>query len=269
MQVTSNAKLIQSGISEKLGQVFQAASTLVASFIIAFISQWKLTLILSTIVPALLVVAGFAGALDASIETKILKTYARAGSLAETVLASIRTIKAFELVPRMTHEYSKILGEARTLGNKKNVLYAIMFAGEYFVIFAGMALAFWQGIRMMVQGEIAEMGTMFTVLFAVIMAAAVINSLAPHLVTFGRAGTAAGELFELIGRPSSINPFDQSGQIPQNTQGFIELRNLTFSYPTRPNICVLDDFSLDVPAGKVTALVVSPPSTPLSQTLAN
>ncbi|KAK7227925.1 hypothetical protein V2G26_000095 [Clonostachys chloroleuca] len=255
MQVTSNAKLIQSGISEKLGQVFQAASTLVASFIIAFVSQWKLTLILSTIVPALLLVAGFAGALDAGIETKILKTYARAGSLAETVLASIRTIKAFELVPRMTHEYSKILGEARTLGNKKNALYALMFAGEYFVIFAGMALAFWQGIRMMVQGEIAAMGTMFTVLFAVIMAAAVINSLAPHLVTFGRAGTAAGELFELIGRPSSINPFDQSGQVPQNTQGVIELRNLTFSYPTRPDICVLDDLSLNVPAGKVTALV--------------
>ncbi|CAG9989103.1 unnamed protein product [Clonostachys byssicola] len=255
MQVTSNAKLIQSGISEKLGQVFQAASTLVASFIIAFISQWKLTLILSSIVPALLLVAGFSGALDAGIETKILKTYARAGSLAETALASIRTIKAFELVPRMTHEYSKILGEARTLGNKKNVLYAIMFAGEYFVIFAGMALAFWQGIRMMVRGEITEMGTTFTVLFAVIMAAAVINSLAPHLVTFGRAGTAAGELFELIDRSSSINPFDHSGKVPQNTQGIIELRNLTFSYPTRPDIRVLDNFSLDVPAGKVTALV--------------
>ncbi|CAH0051446.1 unnamed protein product [Clonostachys solani] len=255
MQVTSNAKLIQSGISEKLGQVFQAVSTMVASFIIAFISQWKLTLILSSIVPALLLVAGFAGALDAGIETKILKTYARAASLAETVLASIRTTKAFELVPRMTHEYSKIIGEARTLGNKKNVLYAVMFAGEFFVIFSGMALAFWKGIRMMVQGEIVEMGTMFTVLFAVIMAAAVINSLAPHLVTFGRAGTAAGELFELIDRPSSINPFDQSGEVPQNTQGVIELRNLTFSYPTRPDICVLDDFNLDVPAGKVTALV--------------
>ncbi|KAG5656850.1 hypothetical protein KAF25_011019, partial [Fusarium avenaceum] len=150
IQATSNGKLIQSGISQKFGQVFQAISAFIASFIIAFISQRKLTLILTPMVPALVLVAGTSGALDAGIETNILKI----------------------------------------------------------------------------------------VIFAIIMAASIINSLAPHIVTSSRAGTTA-----------------ESGDIPLFTTGSIELKGIAFSYPTRPNLRVLDNYSLLIPASKVTALV--------------
>uniref|UniRef100_A0A0D2Y9I2 Leptomycin B resistance protein pmd1 n=1 Tax=Fusarium oxysporum (strain Fo5176) TaxID=660025 RepID=A0A0D2Y9I2_FUSOF len=260
MQATSNGKLIQSGISEKLGQVFQAIATFFACFIIAFISQWKLTLILMSIVPALLIIVGIVGGLDAAIETKILKLYGQAGSFVETVLASIRTTKAFGLAPRMSDQYSNILHEARVLGDRKNALYSFMFGGEYFVIFAGMSLAFWQGISMLARGEVSKIGTIFTVLFSVILAASTLNSIAPHMVTFSRAATAAGELFQLIDRESRINPFDDSGDKPTTTQGSLELKDVVFSYPSRPDTRVLNGYSLSIPAGKVTALVVSIPS---------
>lgn len=53
MQATSNGSLIQSGIAEKLLLCFQAIATFIAAFIVAFISQWKLTLITCCIAPAL------------------------------------------------------------------------------------------------------------------------------------------------------------------------------------------------------------------------
>ena len=162
MRATANGKLIQSGIAEKLGQLFQVLATFIAAFIIAFISQWKLTLTLMSIVPALLIIVGIVGGLDATIETKILKIYGQAGSFAETALASIRTTKAFELGSRITNQYSNILHEARVLGDKKNALYSFMFGGEYFVIFAGMSLAFWQGISLLARGEVSKIGTIFT-----------------------------------------------------------------------------------------------------------
>ncbi|EMT73430.1 Leptomycin B resistance protein pmd1 [Fusarium odoratissimum] len=255
MQATSNGKLIQSGISEKLGQVFQAIATFFACFVIAFISQWKLTLILMSIVPALLIIVGIVGGLDAAIETKILKLYGQAGSFVEIVLASIRTTKAFGLAPRMSDQYSNILHEARVLGDRKNALYSFMFGGEYFVIFAGMSLAFWQGISMLARGEVSKIGTIFTVLFSIILAASTLNSIAPHMVTFSRAATAAGELFQLIDRESRINPFDDSGDKPTTTQGSLELKDIVFSYPSRPGTRVLNGYSLSIPAGKVTALV--------------
>ncbi|KAH7223011.1 P-loop containing nucleoside triphosphate hydrolase protein [Fusarium oxysporum] len=239
MQATSNGKLIQSGISEKLGQVFQAIATFFACFIIAFISQWKLTLILMSIVPALLTIVGIVGGLDAAIETKILKLYGQAGSFVETVLASIRTTKAFGLAPRMSDQYSNILHEARVLGDRKNALYSFMFGG----------------ISMLARGEVSKIGTIFTVLFSVILAASTLNSIAPHMVTFSRAATAAGELFQLIDRESRINPFDDSGDKPTTTQGSLELKDIVFSYPSRPDTRVLNGYSLSIPAGKVTALV--------------
>jgi ATP-binding cassette subfamily B (MDR/TAP) protein 1 len=162
MQATSNGKLIQNGISEKLGQVFQAAATFIAAFIIAFKTQWKLTLIIICILPALLIIVAGVSVFDARIETKILRTYANAGSFAEAVLGSARTTHAFHLGPRMVSKYERHLQDARNLGNKKSALYGIMFAGEYFVLFAGMGLAFWQGIGMMARGEVESVGTVFT-----------------------------------------------------------------------------------------------------------
>ena len=71
------------------------------------------------------------------------------------------------------------------------------------------------------------------------------------------AAAAAVKLFSLIDRKSTIDPFNKEGEQPAETEGVIEIENLTFAYPTRPTITVLDDFSLKVPAGKITALVVS------------
>ncbi|KAL5336638.1 P-loop containing nucleoside triphosphate hydrolase protein [Aspergillus crustosus] len=254
-QATTNGKLIHSGIAEKLGIVIQAISTFVAAFVIAFVKQWKLTLILIWMVPMLLVVLGTAGGFDALIETKILQIYAQAGSYAENVLGVIRTLQAFSLRPRVMAKYDSYLRDAYSQGMKKNRLYGIVFGGQYFVVYAGMGLAFWQGIAMLDRGEVSDLGTVFVVLFSVIMAATTIMQIAPHMVAFTRAATAATELFTLIDRQSEINPFDESGDKPEETIGFINLSGVNFSYPTRPDVTVLDDYTLNVPAGKVTALV--------------
>ncbi|KAM0210000.1 hypothetical protein ACHAQI_006112 [Fusarium lateritium] len=255
MQGTSNGKMIQSGIADKLGLFFASVTTFVAAFIIAFISYWKLTLILICIMPAIILVVGTMATIDAGIEGENLKLLSRAAKYAETSLASIRTIKAFNLEPRIIQKYTSVLDTSRQLCRKKSGVYGIMFAWQYFVIYAGMGLAFWQGIRMIARGEVEGIGTVFTVLFSVVIGSASINGIAPNISSFVRAGTGAAELFALIDRTSDINPLDESGQKPTEVTGAIHIKSISFSYPTRPDTWVLDDFSLNIPAGKVTALV--------------
>ncbi|KAI8722402.1 hypothetical protein NCS52_00383900 [Fusarium sp. LHS14.1] len=255
MQATSNGKLIQSGIAEKFGIVIQSIATFIAAFIVAFISQWKLTLILICIVPALVIIVGTMSVPDAKIETKILKIQAQAGGYAESIFGGIRTVHAFSLRSRVVAKFDVFLQDVFREGKKKNLLYGLMFGGEYFVVYSGMGLAFWQGIAMISRGEVSDIGKVFTVLMSVIIAASTISQIAPHFVAFGRAASAATELFILIDRESEINPFDESGEKPQDPHGVIALQGIGFSYPSRPNVKVLEDFSLNVPAGKVTALV--------------
>jgi ATP-binding cassette subfamily B (MDR/TAP) protein 1 len=162
MQGTSNGKLIQSGIADKLGLFFASFATFIAAFIIAFISYWKLTLILICIMPAIMLVIGTMATIDAGIDGKNLKVISQAAQYAETSLTSIRTIKAFNLESRIMHKYVSFLETSRQLCRKKSGVYAVMFAWQYFVIYAGMGLAFWQGIRMIARGEVEGIGDVFT-----------------------------------------------------------------------------------------------------------
>lgn len=162
VQANSNGKLIQSGIAEKLGLFVQSIATFIAAFIIAFISHWKLTLIILCVMPALLIVVGTVAVLDSQIETEMLKVYAQAAAYAESILASARAIKAFSLESRIAQSYASYLSSARKLGDKKNPFYGFMFGAEYFVVYAGMGLAYWQGIALISRGEIDNIGTVFT-----------------------------------------------------------------------------------------------------------
>lgn len=92
---------------------------------------------------------------------------------------------------------------------------------------------------------------------SIILASTNLTSLAPHFVDFSQAASAASKLFSLVDRTSGIDPFSKAGERPSEVNGIIELDNVRFAYPTRPNTTVLQDFSLTIPAGKVTALVVS------------
>ena len=164
-QAAANGKLIQSGIAEKLGQVFQALATFIAAFIIAFISQWKLTLILICIVPTILGIIGAAAFVDSKADVKILKNNARTDAFSESILGSIRTIHAFNLRPRLLREYASYTQKSFDIARAKNWIYGIMFGSEYFVIYAGMGLAFWQGVAMIARGETDDVGTIFTSVF--------------------------------------------------------------------------------------------------------
>lgn len=260
-QATSNGKLIQTGIAEKLGLSFQGVSAFVTAFIVAFVTQWKLTLICLCIAPTTMAVMAFVGISEAAVETKIFDVHAQANAYAEGIIGSTRTVHAFEMRSRLVSKFNEYLEEAHKYGRQLSPWFAALFSAEYTIMYLGFGLAFWQGIHLFANGEITSSGKIFTVLFSVTIATISITSLAPYSIDFSRAASGAAQLFELIDRQSDINPFDESGEEPTEVVGHLELENVSFAYPTRPSITVLDDFSLTVPAGKVTALVViNPPS---------
>lgn len=162
VKVTTNGNNINNGISDKPLLLVQSVSTMVTAFIVALVVQWKLALICVCILPTIVIVMGVSATIDIMQESKIMKVYSEAGILAEEVFSSIATVHAFWLQPLMFKKYDSLLAKAGTMAMKKSPNYGVMFSTSFFCVYAGYGLAFWQGIRMYISGEIPQPGTIIT-----------------------------------------------------------------------------------------------------------
>ena len=90
-----------------------------------------------------------------------------------------------------------------------------------------------------------------------LIAAQSVPQVLPHIMAISQASAAAKELFSVIDRESALDSLSETGAtISENDlRGDIVLQNVNLSYPSRPNIPILEDLSINIPAGKVTALV--------------
>ncbi|CAN9286882.1 unnamed protein product [Alternaria alternata] len=254
-QVTTNGNRINQGIAEKLFTCVQGISLFFSGFIVALAVQWKLALIVMSIIPAIFLITGVCIGLDAPIEARVTKIYSQAGTLAQDAISSIRTIHAFGAHQKIVDGYETYLQKAHKEGNKKSVIYGVLFSGQTFLVMSGTSLAFWQGFRMFQSGEIGDVGTVFTVVLSVVLGATATLLIFPQFQAFTNASSAAGELFLIIDSPSSLDPLSTEGMQPPSCNGEIIVNDLRFVYPTRPSAQVLRGLSLSIPAGKTTALV--------------
>ncbi|BFZ54826.1 hypothetical protein PYCC9005_001863 [Savitreella phatthalungensis] len=253
-RITADTNLIQDGISEKIGVTFQAVATFFSAFIIAFIKNWKLTLILISIVPALFISLGVISRFVERFFKQTLEFYSVAGMLAEEVMSSVRVTQSFGTQERLGKLYDTHLEKSEQAGRKKALSMALLLGSLFFILYAAYGLAFWEGSRLILKGEL-DSGIVVSVFFAVIIGAFAMQNIAPNMQAFSHAVAAGKKIFETIDRAPIIDVYSTEGIMLDDVRGEIELEHVKFVYPARPELTVLPDMSLHVPAGKVTALV--------------
>lgn len=72
---------------------------------------------------------------------------------------------------------------------------------------------------------------------------------------FAAGQAAAYKMFETINRKPEIDAYDTRGKILQDIRGDIELRDVHFCYPARPDEHIFRGFSLFISSGTTAALV--------------
>ncbi|QUC19455.1 uncharacterized protein UV8b_03696 [Ustilaginoidea virens] len=253
-RITADTNLIQEGISEKISLTLAAIATFVTAFVIAFINYWKLTLILSATVFALVANIGIASRFIVKHSKNSLEAYAKGGIVAEEVVSSIRSAIAFGTQDRLAKQYYKHLLQAEYFGVRVKSSMAVMFAGMMMILFLNYGLAFWQGSHFLVDGVI-PLNKILVIVMSVMIAAFNIGNVAPNLQAFTTAIAAAAKIFNTIDRVSPLDPGDDKGAKIESLEGNIRLENIKHIYPSRPEVVVMDGVSLEIPAGKTTALV--------------
>lgn len=253
-RITSDTNIIQDGISEKVSITIGAISTFVTAFVIAFANYWKLTLILASVIIAILLNGAMFSSYMLKNGTQSIASSALGGGLADEVLSSVRTAVAFGAQDRLSNQYDEHLKKAEYFGFRLKSAVGVMLGGIMFLLYLSYALAFWQGSAFVLRGELS-LNSVLIVMMTVIMGAFNMTSIAPNFQAFISAVSAASKIFDTIDRVSPINSASEEGEIIDKVEGNIRLENVKHIYPSRPGAVVMEDVTLDIPAGKTTALV--------------
>uniref|UniRef100_A0A8D0W1H0 ATP binding cassette subfamily B member 1 n=1 Tax=Sus scrofa TaxID=9823 RepID=A0A8D0W1H0_PIG len=213
-------------LTDDISKINNGIAMFVIGFIVAFSRGWRLTLVILTITPVLgLSVAVWAKILS-SFTDKELLAYAKAGAVAEEVLAAIITVIAFGGQKKDLERYNKNLEEAKRIGIKKAIT-----------------------------ANISIVITVSDVFYSVLTGAFSIGQASPSIEAFANARGAAYEIFKIIDNKPSIDSYSKNGHKPDNIKGNLEFRNVHFSYPSRNEVKILKGLNLKVESGQTVALV--------------
>lgn len=234
------------------------------SFVIAvvcsFIYGWKLTLVICSCAPIIVISAAVAAEMQSKMTERELKAYSKAGSVAEEVLGSIRTVIAFGGEKKELVRYEDRLAPAETCGKKKGIYSGLGGGTMYMIIYCCYALALWYGITLILDDRDKDdkdytPAVLIIVMFGVISGAQNLGFTAPYIETFSTACGSAVSIFNVIDRIPDIDSLTEEGKKPDNIEGNIKFKNISFRYPARPDVQVLVDLNLEIEAGKNVALV--------------
>lgn len=253
-RITADTNLIQDGISEKVGLTLAAVATFVTAFVIGFIKAAKLTGILMSTVVAITLIMGGASRFIVKYNKRSLESYALGGTIAEEVISSIRNATAFGTQDKLAKQYDQHLIEAEKWGYKVKVTLGFMVGGMMGIVYLNYGLAFWQGAHFLVRGE-EDLSSILTTLLAIMIGAFSFGNVAPNAQAFTTAVSAAAKIYNTIDRVSPLDSSAEDGARLDHVEGTVELRHIKHIYPSRPEVTVMEDVSLVIPAGKKTALV--------------
>jgi ATP-binding cassette subfamily B (MDR/TAP) protein 1 len=253
-RITSDTNLVQDAISQKVALTLTGVATFITAFIIGFIRFWKLTLICSSTVVAIVLVMGNGSRFIVKFSKKSLAAYGVGGTVAEEVLSSIRNATAFGTQDKLARQYDRHLVEAEKWGFRLKATLGVTMGFMLCFVFLNYGLAFWMGAKFFVEGEVT-LSQILTIILAILIGAFSLGQVGPNVQAFTAGVAAASKIYSTIDRVSPLDPTADAGDRLEHVEGHVELRNIKHIYPSRAEVVVMEDVSLDVPAGKTTALV--------------
>ncbi|CAM9316144.1 unnamed protein product, partial [Ectocarpus sp. 13 AM-2016] len=264
-RIKGDTLVVSQGMGIKLARLIQFMSMFVSGFTIGFVKGWELSLVMLSVVPPLAIAGGFLFGDLARLASQFQKSNAAAGGVAEEAISSIRTVVAFTGEDKESKRYEKKVEEAMETSIMSGIGFAKALAVMMFIIFCSYGLGMWYGASEVARdlrdgctgSHCKTGGDVLTVFWAILNGAMSIGQMGPNLQAVTEARGAAGHLLAVCRRESSIDACSEKGlkPHPDSVVGQVELRDVHFTYPSRPKEKVFTDLNLKVEPGTTVALV--------------
>lgn len=254
-RITNDVSRLDNVLSSTLAELFRQITTLIVGTIFIFFISWKLTLFMLATFPVMVIAAIFFGRYIRRLSRKAQDELAVANVIAEETMQSIQVVKAFTNEKLEVKRYKKSLDDVVKL-----MLRAATYRGGFvsFVIFAmfgGIVGVVWYGASLVVSGEMI-IADLFTFVLYTSFIGASLGSLGDLYAQINSTIGASERILEIMDETPEMQPDDDKvTKGLQPIEGHIEYKNIRFSYPSRPDIEVLQDINISVKAGEKIALV--------------
>ncbi|RDY12393.1 ABC transporter B family member 4, partial [Mucuna pruriens] len=253
-RISGDTVLIQDAMGEKVGKFVQLIATFLGGFAIAFAKGWLLTVVILSILPLLILSGATMAIIQGRMASRGQAAYAKAARLVGQTISSIRTVASFTGEKQAVSDYSKFLVEAYVTGVHEGSVAGMALGTVMLLVFCGYALAVWFGAKMIMEKGYNG-GTVLNVIASLLTASVSLGEASPIISAFAAGQAAAYKMFETIERKPEIDAYNPNGKILEDIEGEIELRDVFFSYPARPEELIFDGFSLEIPKGTSAGLV--------------
>jgi len=170
------------------------------------------------------------------------------------VATSAKQVVSFNGEKQAIATYNKLIHKAYKTAVEEGITNGFGMGSVFFILFSSYGLAIWYGGKLILSKGYSG-GDVINILFSIMTGAMSLGNATPCMAAFAEGQSAAYRLFATIKRKPEIDPDDPTGKQLEDIKGDVDLKEVYFSYPARPEQLIFDGFSLHVSSGTTMAIV--------------
>lgn len=256
-RLATEANLVRSLVGDRMSLLAQAIFGSIFAYALGLVLSWKLALAMIAVQPLVIGSYYVKSVLMKSMAGKAQKAQKEGSQLASEAVINHRTITAFSSQKRMLGLFKDTLRGPKEESVKHSWFSGVgLFSCQFFNT-GSTALGYWYGGRLLTKGLITP-EHLFQAFLILLFTAYVIAEAGSMTSDLSKGSNAVRSVFAILDRRSEIDPDGSSNwnrDMKKGIRGRIELKNVFFAYPTRPEQLILKGLNLRIEAGRTVALV--------------
>ena len=250
-RLTTDSTLLQSVIGSSLSLFLRNGLMVIGGIVLLFITNPKLTSIVVVALPLVLAPILIFGRRVRSLSRLSQDRIADVGSYVSETLGQIKTVQAYNHQVQDEQRFAVTVEEAFTTARKRILQRSWLITLVIMLVLGAVGVMLWVGGMDVIDGRISS-GELAAFVFYSLIVGSAVGTLSEVL----RAAGAAERIGELLQSSNEIKA-PEAGviKLPERVSGRLDIQDLRFSYPSRPDRFAIDGLSLSINAGETLALV--------------